>query len=64
MSHEHSNIDNAVNSSIIGGVVTFLLNEVVPWALHTFSAILSAVTVAVVVYHFNKWLKKRDAKDN
>jgi heme O synthase-like polyprenyltransferase len=62
MAHHHNDIDldNAGLSSAIGIVVTFFIQWVLPWAIHTFSGLLTAITIADIVYRYNKWLKRND----
>lgn len=52
------NFNNAAGSSTIGLVTSFLLNEVLPWTIHTLAALLSGVVVAVGLFFLNRWLKK------
>lgn len=54
----HTDLSNVTESTVIGLVVTFLINQVLPWAIHTGAAILTGVIVAYCVYRFNKWIKK------
>jgi hypothetical protein len=55
---DHSQAENLTESSIIGIVVTFIVNQVLPWAIHTAAAILTGIIVAYCVYRFNKFIKK------
>ena len=38
--------------------ISFVLNEIMPWTLHTVAAFASAGCVAVGLFFLNKWLKK------
>jgi heme O synthase-like polyprenyltransferase len=60
MENDHSEIGNVAESSVIGIVVTFLVNSVLPWAIHTLAAILTGIIVAYCVFRYNKWMKKND----
>lgn len=60
--HQHEIISNAANatkSGVVGLAVSFFLNEVMPWTLHTFGALLSGVVVATGLFFFNRWLKNK-----
>lgn len=54
--------DNLINftvSSTESTIVVFLLNEVMPWTLHTVSALLSAAVVTLGIFFLNRWLKNK-----
>lgn len=53
------NAVNAAQSSAEAGVVVFILNELMPWTLHTVSAIASAGVVAVCMFFLHRWLKRK-----
>ncbi len=53
-----SDIANAGESGIIGIIVSFLMREVMPWAIHTVGALFTAGIVAVSIFFFNRWLGK------
>lgn len=57
---QQNDLSNAAGSGLIGLVVTFFIEQVLPWTIHTLSGILTAVTISFVVYKFNKWMKRRD----
>ncbi|HET6224674.1 MAG TPA: hypothetical protein VFF27_00250 [Bacteroidia bacterium] len=54
----HSDLENASESGIIGIMVSFLIREVMPWAIHTVGALFTAGIVAVALFFFNRWLGK------
>jgi hypothetical protein len=58
MEHDNSEVGNLAESSVIGIAVTFIVNQVLPWAIHTAAAILTGIIVAYCVYRFNKFIKK------
>jgi hypothetical protein len=58
--HNDTDLGNVAGSSAIGVFVTFLIEQVLPWTIHTLSGVLTAVIVAFCVYKFNKWLKRND----
>jgi hypothetical protein len=58
--HQHDNINNGLGSGALGLAVTFFLNEVMPWTLHTIGALLSGIVVATGLFYFNRWLKKTE----
>jgi hypothetical protein len=60
--HNHIDINNAAESSVISALLTFVWTILMPWALHTVGTLLSAAFVAFCIYHFNKWLKAHDEK--
>lgn len=57
--HQHDIINNAAGSSAIGIAVSFFLNEIMPWTLHTAGALLSGMVVAAGLFFFNRYLKKK-----
>jgi len=56
---QHNDISNATESSVIGLAVSFFLNEVLPWTIHTIGALLSGAVVAVTLFFLNRYLKRR-----
>ena len=57
-SNTHFDADNLGESSLIGIIMSFIMQQVLPFAIHTFSAVLSGIIVATCVFYFNRWLKK------
>lgn len=58
--HQQNDLVTAGESTIIGGVVTFLIEQILPWTIHTLSGILTALVISFCVYKFNKWQKRND----
>jgi hypothetical protein len=56
--HQHDNFNNGLESGFIGMAVSFFLNQIMPWTLHTIGALLSGIVVATGLFYFNRWLKK------
>jgi hypothetical protein len=59
MAHHNDNFSNAAESGFIGLAVSFFLNEVLPWTIHTVGALLSGAVVAVSLFFLNRWLKRK-----
>jgi predicted RND superfamily exporter protein len=51
---------NGTWSSIVGFGVSFLLDVLLPWTLHTIGGVLSGIVVSYAVYKFMKWVRKRE----
>lgn len=59
MADNNHTIENISESSIIGIIATWFLTSFMPFAVHTFSAILTGLITTTVIYFFNKWLRKK-----
>jgi uncharacterized membrane protein YecN with MAPEG domain len=59
MAQHSDDFSNAAESGFIGIAVSFFLNQVMPWTIHTIGALLSGAIVAASLFFFNRWLKNR-----
>jgi uncharacterized membrane protein YecN with MAPEG domain len=57
--HQHDNINNGLGSGALGIAVSFFLNQVMPWTIHTIGALLTAGIVAVSIFFLNRYLKNK-----
>lgn len=57
--HQQDTASNVAGSSAVGIAVSFFLNEILPWTIHTIGALLSGLVVAAALFFFNRYLKRR-----
>lgn len=55
----HHDFNDAAEGTAIGVIVTFIINEILPWTIHTLAAIATAIIVAGCVFFVNRWLRKK-----
>lgn len=56
----HHHVDySSLGAGLLAGVISFMVNEAVPWAVHTIGSLATAGIVAVSIFFLNKWLRKK-----
>ncbi len=53
---QYSDTTNALVSTGEAGIMVWLMEQVMPWTLHTIGAVLSTAVVAVCIFLLNRWL--------
>lgn len=60
MTQQQSNdLTNAGGSSVLGLIASWLMTYALPWAAHTVGAIATGLLTAYVVFHFNRYMKRK-----
>jgi hypothetical protein len=57
--NNHDTLADFTESGFLGILLTWLVNTVFPFAVHTVSAILTGLITTTVLYFFQKWLRKK-----